>query len=179
MPETTGIQRSVEYQNASLYLFTKLSGLDQNQTPITGARNYFTFKPSMLGTNTDANGNTIVAYIRDPFGNSYGYSTIQAATQDAAKGYNPTFDLWSTGWRHYLEDAKPVDQKLVALCLLLIPSVASAAVYDAPIPKLRETETRLLNFARSALRAINTHRSTALCSEHPLSKPASQSAISG
>src|SRR5437660_12515296 len=29
------------YQNASLYLFTQLSGLNQNQTPITGARSYF------------------------------------------------------------------------------------------------------------------------------------------
>jgi hypothetical protein len=37
-----------------------------------------------------------VQYIQDPFGNSYGYSTIQAATQNTAQGYNPTFDLWST-----------------------------------------------------------------------------------
>jgi hypothetical protein len=37
-----------------------------------------------------------VQYIQDPFGNSYGYSTIQAATGDSTKGYNPTFDLWST-----------------------------------------------------------------------------------
>src|SRR5215211_750517 len=36
------------YQNASLYLFTQLSGLNPNQTPITGARNYFSFKPQML-----------------------------------------------------------------------------------------------------------------------------------
>jgi general secretion pathway protein G len=84
------------YQQASLYLFTQLSGLDQNQAPITGARNYFAFKPNMLGTTTDANGNTTVSYIRDPFGNSYGYSTIQAASGPGAGGYNPTFDLWST-----------------------------------------------------------------------------------
>src|SRR5213596_446418 len=42
------------YQNASLYLFTQLSGLNQNQTPITGAKNYFSFKPQMLSV--DANG---------------------------------------------------------------------------------------------------------------------------
>jgi len=80
------------YTNASLYLFTQLSGLNQNQTPITGARSYFSFKPQMLSI--DTNGNVIA--IKDPVGNSYGYSTIQAATADTTKGYNPTFDLWST-----------------------------------------------------------------------------------
>jgi len=35
--------------------------------------------------------------IQDPFGYSYGYSTIQATGTDPAKGFNPTFDLWSTG----------------------------------------------------------------------------------
>ena len=80
------------YTNASLYLFTQLSGLSQNQTPITGARSYFSFKPQMLSI--DTNGNVIA--IKDPVGNSYGYSTIQAATADTTKGYNSTFDLWST-----------------------------------------------------------------------------------
>ena len=80
------------YTNASLYLFKQLSGLNQNQTPITGARSYFSFKPQMLSI--DTNGNVIA--IKDPVGNSYGYSTIQAATADTTKGYNPTFDLWST-----------------------------------------------------------------------------------
>jgi hypothetical protein len=37
-----------------------------------------------------------VNYIRDPFGNSYGYSTAQAANPGGTAGYNPTFDLWST-----------------------------------------------------------------------------------
>ncbi|PYJ99069.1 MAG: hypothetical protein DME68_04800 [Verrucomicrobia bacterium] len=36
----------------------------------------------------------LVTAIRDPFGNSYGYSTANAS--GAAFGYNPTFDLWST-----------------------------------------------------------------------------------
>ena len=80
------------YANASLYLFTQLSGLNQSQTPITGARSYFSFKPQMLSI--DTNGNVLA--IKDPVGNSYGYSTIQAATADTTKGYNPTFDLWST-----------------------------------------------------------------------------------
>src|SRR5207248_3415008 len=78
------------YANASLYLFTQLSGLNQNQTPITGARSYFSFKPQMLSIDTNGN----VTAIKDPVGNSYGYST--ANQSDATKGYNPTFDLWST-----------------------------------------------------------------------------------
>jgi type II secretory pathway pseudopilin PulG len=94
------------YQAASLYLYEQLSGdTNGNFQPPAGAKSYFTFKPNMLGTSatttTDSCGNTLtptsVSYIRDPFGNIYGYSTIQAATTDTTKGYNPTFDLWSTG----------------------------------------------------------------------------------
>src|SRR5207237_1109543 len=58
----------VGYQNASLYLFTQLSGLNANQIPISGAKSYFSFKPLMLGGPRDANGNlTSVSYILDPF----------------------------------------------------------------------------------------------------------------
>jgi type II secretory pathway pseudopilin PulG len=62
-------------------------------------------KPSTLAATTisvpnPANPNVQVSIparvYTDPFGNSYGYSTIQATTQDPTKGYNPTFDLWST-----------------------------------------------------------------------------------
>jgi len=87
------------YQNASLYLYEQLSGdSSANLQPPATAKIYFSFKPQMLGGTRDANGNlTSVSYIRDPFGNSYGYSTIQAANPgDSTKGYNPTFDLWST-----------------------------------------------------------------------------------
>jgi len=87
------------YQNASLYLFTQLSGLNpQNpQPPISGARSYFSFKPQMLLK--DTNGNVVA--IKDPLGNSYGYSTAYQAWADSSysgdqKGYNPTFDVWST-----------------------------------------------------------------------------------
>lgn len=37
-----------------------------------------------------------VTAIRDPFGNSYGYSTAKAANPSGTVGYNPTFDLWSS-----------------------------------------------------------------------------------
>jgi type II secretory pathway pseudopilin PulG len=79
------------YKNASLYLFTELSGLDTNQQPVANKKSYFVFRPQMLGH--PPGDNVTVAYVRDPFGNSYGYST--ANQKDPSKGYNPTFDLWS------------------------------------------------------------------------------------
>src|SRR5438477_951606 len=85
----------LNYKNASLYLFFQLSGLDANQQAIENMKSYFAFKPQILGHPA---GNTItVAYIRDPFGNSYGYSTAQAANPGGTAGYNPTYDLWSAG----------------------------------------------------------------------------------
>ena len=80
---------------ASQFLYEQLSGNSAtNLQPISGATSYFAFKPQMLGGTRDTNNNiTAVSYIRDPFGNSYGYSTAKAA--GAAFGYNPTFDLWS------------------------------------------------------------------------------------
>jgi type II secretory pathway pseudopilin PulG len=89
--KTNGNPNSPSFGNASLYLYTQLSGDSAgNQQPTS--KSYFTFKPQMLSM--DSNG--LVTAIKDPFGNSYGYSTIQAGTQDTTKGYNPTFDLWST-----------------------------------------------------------------------------------
>jgi type II secretory pathway pseudopilin PulG len=81
-----------KYTNASLYLFFQLSGLDANQQPVANMKSYLSFKSQMLGHPTGSS--TTVAYIRDPFGNSYGYST--AYQKDPATGYNPTYDLWST-----------------------------------------------------------------------------------
>jgi prepilin-type N-terminal cleavage/methylation domain-containing protein len=107
------------YQAASLYLYKQLSGdTNANFQPPAGARTYFTFKPQMLDGTRDSNGNlTSVTYIKDPFGSSYGYSTLYAnyldwqnytdcvnrggnctpptCAQPSAPGYNPTFDLWS------------------------------------------------------------------------------------
>ena len=102
------------YQTASLYLYKQLSGdTNANFQPPAGARSYFTFKPQMLEGPRDSNGNlTGVSYIKDPFGNSYGYSTAYTNYLDelagnrpcysapnpgaTVRGYNPTFDLWST-----------------------------------------------------------------------------------
>ncbi len=98
---------AILYKTASLVLYRALSGdrnldrtvsaADENfnidgstlATPLTQLpQTYFTFKPNMLSQTQN------VQYIQDPFGNSYGYST--AYQYDPMKGYNPTFDLWST-----------------------------------------------------------------------------------
>ena len=90
----SGDPTSSQYKNASLYLYNALFGATGgSRTPSSGARSYFVFKPNMLFP-PDQTQN--VQYIQDPFGNSYGYSTIQAATGDTTKGYNSSFDLWST-----------------------------------------------------------------------------------
>ena len=88
------------YQTASLFLYKQLAGdINANLQRAATAKSYFQFRPQMLGGTRDTSGNlTAITYIRDPFGNSYGYST--AYQGDAASppihGYNPTYDLWST-----------------------------------------------------------------------------------
>ena len=79
------------YQNASLYLYGQLSGNPSGDRTTYTQQRYFQFKPNML---FPADQTQNVQYIQDPFGNSYGYSTANQA--DSTKGYNPTFDLWST-----------------------------------------------------------------------------------
>jgi type II secretory pathway pseudopilin PulG len=98
------------YPLASLVLYRALSGdrnLDRSITtadenfnidgttltpPLTQLpQSYFGFKPNMLSPTDQAQN---VQYVRDPFGNAYGYST--AFQYDPNTGYNPTFDLWST-----------------------------------------------------------------------------------
>ncbi|HEX8078182.1 MAG TPA: hypothetical protein VF511_10245, partial [Chthoniobacterales bacterium] len=79
----------------SLALYKLISGdADNSQDRSAETKGYFAFKPNQLGP-TDQSQR--VTYIRDPFGNSYGYSTVKATTPAGADGYNPTFDLWSTG----------------------------------------------------------------------------------
>ena len=91
---TSGNPTSPSYNLTSLALYNLLFGATSgSRTPDAGKRSYFVFKPNML---SPADQTQPVVFIKDPFGNSYGYSTIQAATGDTTKGYNPTFDLWST-----------------------------------------------------------------------------------
>lgn len=106
------------YQTASLALYKALSGdtdLDgktastASETGKPYAPDFF--RPNRFNSTFKTTGK--VAFIVDPFGNSYGYSTAglkaeqdfraELATDDKAtrpetpKGYNSTFDLWSTG----------------------------------------------------------------------------------
>jgi prepilin-type N-terminal cleavage/methylation domain-containing protein len=112
-PPGTANTNPTSYAAASLYLYKALSG-DTNANGVFDAgegKNYVPdfFKPSRLGgfASTGA-----VLYLMDPFGNSYGYSTAGLAAEQAYRvalaggsttatrtvaGYNPTFDLWSTG----------------------------------------------------------------------------------
>ena len=85
-----------EYQDAGKFLYIQLAGdPDGNPTTPNDGRNYMggTLKPNMLSP-TPPNAGT---YIRDPFGNCYGYSTVKSSVPTGLDGYNPTFDLWSTG----------------------------------------------------------------------------------
>jgi type II secretory pathway pseudopilin PulG len=78
------------YNSSSVYLYVQLSGdINKNRNPT--AKSYMSFKPNML---FPADQTLNVQYIQDPFGYSYGYSTSNQV--DPTRGYNPTFDLWST-----------------------------------------------------------------------------------
>ena len=86
------------YVNSCKYLYGCLSGYTGSTTNFN--KRYMEFKPGQLYDGASAP--TTNTYIIDPFGFCYGYSTINAAkvelAQDAStSGYNPTFDLWSTG----------------------------------------------------------------------------------
>src|SRR2546421_5169588 len=68
------------YQPASLYLYETLYGVtSDSRTATPTSKTYFVFKPNMLLPPPPSTGN--ITAIRDPFGNSYGYST--AANPDA------------------------------------------------------------------------------------------------
>jgi type II secretory pathway pseudopilin PulG len=80
------------YSFASFYLYGQLSGNTNGDRSTLSQKTYFSFKANML---SPPGGTGTVTAIRDPFGNNYGYSTAQQA--DPSRGFNPTFDLWSTG----------------------------------------------------------------------------------
>jgi len=98
------------YKNASLFLYRSLSGDRSKNYQIDATDKvanvqppiYMEFKPGMLAGKKTGNTLTTVEYIVDPFGGAYGYSLAFAAALEAnpstppTKGYNPTFDLWST-----------------------------------------------------------------------------------
>jgi type II secretory pathway pseudopilin PulG len=92
-PDPKNTSRDAEYFSAGSRLYADLSGNDPNtQLPLPDHRSYLAFKPQMIDR-APSDGST---FVRDPFGNAYGYSTTKAADPATADGYNPTFDLWST-----------------------------------------------------------------------------------
>lgn len=121
-PKENGDPTTGKYRDANLYLYKALSGdAVQGSVPVekpkptdkpdgkAETKGYFEFRPDML---RKASSGTEILFIQDPFGNPYGYSTAgsradeeyreklqadPAATRDNKEGFNPTFDLWSTG----------------------------------------------------------------------------------
>ncbi len=81
------------YVSAGNLLYQQLSG-DIDNDPNTAADDQRNYIAPLLKPNSLAMGAT--PYLKDPWGNAYGYSTMKASNL-AANGYNPTFDLWSTG----------------------------------------------------------------------------------
>jgi type II secretory pathway pseudopilin PulG len=93
-PTTTNL---ADYNTPSRDMYGLISGDGTfDGIPDAGARSYMTFKPNSLLRDNMSNPpspSNPVTGIRDPFGNSYGYSTMKAS--GGANGYNPTFDLWT------------------------------------------------------------------------------------
>jgi prepilin-type N-terminal cleavage/methylation domain-containing protein len=106
---------STGYGPASLELYEALSG-DLSCSGTGGGptvKNYITdLRQDVLGRsnmNAVVSSSNQVEYLSDPFGNCYGYSTANASSVTSGTscisgyaagsypGYNPTFDLWSTG----------------------------------------------------------------------------------
>jgi type II secretory pathway pseudopilin PulG len=93
-PNTMGDPTNANYSSASLALYKSISGdADNDASRAAESKSYFTFKPNQL---SPASQTSAVLFIKDPFNNSYGYSTIKASVPTGTDGYNPTFDLWST-----------------------------------------------------------------------------------
>jgi prepilin-type N-terminal cleavage/methylation domain-containing protein len=87
------------YSATSLFLYEQLAGVTSgSRSAIPTGKTYFTFKANMLLPAPPSTAD--ITAICDPFGNSYGYSTIANPMANPSPtpgaGYNPTFDLWST-----------------------------------------------------------------------------------
>jgi prepilin-type N-terminal cleavage/methylation domain-containing protein len=84
------------YEDSSAFLYQQLTGEtnygDPPPTAASGIKIYDTFTRSQLGNNSAGAGNI---YLKDPFGNSYGYFPGNGA--NAPNNGSGFFDLWSTG----------------------------------------------------------------------------------
>jgi hypothetical protein len=101
------------YERASLHLYRELSGDREplespDGRPEAGIKSYFSFPRSEVATDRDSTGAIrAVKYLQDPYGNSWGYSTLPLATAEASDGNEVTasaptasFYLWSTAGDH-------------------------------------------------------------------------------
>ena len=94
-PDTDGLNAQIRWQIQTLrsirgpafISITRCLGQRMEIAHLTPERrSYFVFKPNML---SPADQTQNVQFIRDPFGNSYGYSTIQAATGNTRPWIQP------------------------------------------------------------------------------------------
>jgi prepilin-type N-terminal cleavage/methylation domain-containing protein len=85
------------YQTSSQALYQALSGQKfYGDTPGTVGKSYMSFKLNQVGIPTGP-----LSYIKDPWNNSYGYSTGDNQRPQVLYPYNGSgfFDLWSTAGR--------------------------------------------------------------------------------
>jgi prepilin-type N-terminal cleavage/methylation domain-containing protein len=109
----SGDPASTGYKSASQYLYTQLSGdTNYNGAIDTAEKNnkvYMEMKPTMLLWQNPSTRNGNVLALSDPWGGSYGYSTanqkwVEGGSTGNVKGYNSTFDLWSTAGKNTTPD---------------------------------------------------------------------------
>jgi len=117
-PLANGDPTVTAYHQSAQYLYGELGG-DPNFKGTHGPNDpmpYYAFRADQLAWAPGASAGTAgaVSYVKDPFGNCYGYATAEALNEQIytqnlqaspsaarlpAQGFNSTFDLWSTGGR--------------------------------------------------------------------------------
>ncbi len=89
-----------KYVAAGRVLYQLLTGRDPSNPASINAKFYFTFKANMLAKDGAGAVNPVTTFPTDAFGYPFGYSTSRnfdvAGGSPTTRGYNPTFDLWST-----------------------------------------------------------------------------------
>jgi type II secretory pathway pseudopilin PulG len=93
-PTAAPASNNSNYLDAGHTLYQLLSG-DPDGAPGTTGDDTKNYISALLRAGSLATPSGQIPYLKDPFGNPYGYSTMKA-NDSTAHGYNPTFDLWST-----------------------------------------------------------------------------------
>src|SRR4051812_4373074 len=135
-PRTDGDPTARKYEDASQFLYGQLAGdsLLNGKPGANGEKNYMNFTPGMI-EKTGTGAETRILYVKDPFGHSYGYSTMGMRMEELYKekaagadrnvdtkkgqardttntfGYNAgIFDLWSTAGQKKAPSISPAVQ---------------------------------------------------------------------